>query len=238
MPDRFNQLDAPVQAFQRPDQEAPQESISNNTIVIAAISCLCGLILVVSTTLVISKVFHKPPSVVTAAAETTAAATQTLLVSEFKEGYSLTLPPGFGERTRRETAAGDTVYTFTGQNACTLTFAVINDDSFDRFSSPPKTYPDALIPHIPELSTGINGEVPPERLTVGGMPTVFFRFYEKETFRGIVFTYYMVSMDRGKKLALKIAGKYCNHSDADSVINMPDHWQDAMKTLKRIGPAR
>ena len=67
---------------------------------------------------------------------------------------------------------------------------------------------------------------------------VLFRFYEKETFRGVVFTYYMVSMDRGKKLVLKVAGKYGNYSDTDSLINMPDHWYEAMQTLKRTGPAR
>ncbi|MCP4943839.1 MAG: hypothetical protein GY924_17920 [Planctomycetaceae bacterium] len=238
MPDRFTQVDAPVQPYKRPDQAVRNDSISNNTIVIAAILCLGGLIFVIATTLVISKVFYEPPSALTEAEEAKTETPKAPVVTEFKEGYSMILPSGFGRQTRRETAAGDTVYTFTGENGCKLTFALINDDSLDRFSSPPKTYPASLIQHIPELSTGIDGEVAPERVTVGGMPTVLFRFYEKETYRGVVFTYYMVSLDRGKKLALKVAGKHGNYSEGDSNINMPDHWYDAMLTLKRTGRAR
>ena len=238
MSDNFNQVDTPVQTFKRPNDRDTNSTISNNTIVIAGILCLGGLLFVIATTLVISNVFYEPPSVVNEATEAKIDTPQTRLPSEFDEGYSLTLPAGFGKRMRRETPMGDTVYTFTGDNGCKLTFALINDDSLDRFSGPPRTYPESLIAHIPELSRGIEGEVPPERLIVGGMPTVLFRFYEKETFRGVVFTYYMVSMDRGKKLVLKVAGKYGNYSDADSLINMPDHWYEAMQTLKRTGPAR
>jgi hypothetical protein len=238
MTDRFNLGDGPVQPYKRTDQVVRNDSISNNTIVIAAILCLGGLMLVIATTLAISKLFYEPPRVTTEAAETTEKTPKSPVITEFKEGYSMTLPKGFGKQTRRETATGDTVYTFTGDNGCKLTFALINDDSLDRFSSPPKTYPASLIQHIPELNTGIDGEVAPERVTVGGMPTVLFRFYEKETFRGVLFTYYMVSMDRGKKLVMKVAGKHGNYSDGDLNINMPNHWYDAMLTLKRTGRAR
>lgn len=238
MPDRFTQVDAPVQPYKRPDQAVRNDSISNNTIVIAAILCLGGLIFVIATTLVISKVSYEPTSALTEAEKAKAETPKAPVVTEFKEGYSMILPSGFGKKTRRETEAGDTVYTFTGENGCKLTFALIKDDTLSRYSSPPKTYPASLIPHIPELSTGIDGEVAPERFTVGGMPTVLFRFYEKETYRGVVFTYYMVSMDRGQKLALKVAGKHGNYSESESNIIMPNQWYDAMLTLQRTGPPR
>ncbi len=241
MPEKFEQIDAPVQTFKRADQADKQASISNNTIVISAILCLGSLLLVIATTLLISKLFYEPPSVGHEAEDANAQTSPTpqkTVATEFKEGYSMILPAGFDKHTSRESAAGDIVYTFPGEDGCKLTFALINDNSLDRFSSPPKTYPESLIPQIPELSSGIDGEVPAERLTIGGMPTVLFRFYEKETFRGVIFTYYMVSMDRGKKLALKLTGKYGNYSDAESIINMPDHWYDAMLTLKRTGRAR
>lgn len=237
MPDNSKSGDGQAQAYKPNDLTVRRDSISNNAIVISAILCLGGLTGVITTTLIISEVFYEPPENTESASLTKNIAAE-VVATEFKEGYSMILPLGFIGKTRRETEGGDVVYSFNGEDGCELTLALINDETLGRFSSPPKTYADSLIPRIPELSTGIDGEVPAERLSVNGMPSVLFRFYEKETFRGVIFTHYMVSMDRGRKIALKIAGKYGNFSDEDSNLNMPAQWYDAMLTLKRTGPAR
>ncbi len=237
MPDSFHTDDRSVQPYRQTEQRATNDSISNNTLVIAAVVCLGVLVLVIGTTLLFSRIFSEEPKAA-AAEEKLKQATNLPVVTEFKEGYSMILPSGFGNQTRRENAVGDIIYTFTGEDGCKCSFALINDDTLDRYSSPPKTYQTALIPHIPEFSNAVDGEVPSERVNVNGMPTVLFRFYEKETFRGVVFTYYMITMDRGKKIAVKVAGKHGNYSDGDSNISMPDHWYEAMLTLQRTGPAR
>ncbi|MAI74079.1 MAG: hypothetical protein CMM01_24710 [Rhodopirellula sp.] len=237
MPDKIPASDGQVQAYKNPAQTVGNDSISNNTIVISAILCLGVLILVVGTTLVISAFFFESTDINSTEKPNQPTAKEAI-PTDFNEGYSLIIPPDFGDKRRRETELGDVVYTYTGNDGCKLTFALINDDTLDRFSSPPTNYADALIQRIPELSTAIDGDVAPERVSVNGMPSVMFRFYEKETYRGVIFTYYMVSMDRGKKLALKIAGKHGKYSDGDANINMPNQWYDAMLTLKRTGPAR
>lgn len=242
MQNRLNSPGETVQPYRSTEPTARRDSISNSAIIIAAIFCLGALILVIVTTLVIREVFYETAQTATNDAanphELNQALPQPPEVTTFDEGYSIILPSGFAGQTRLETTTGDIVYTFTAESGCKLHFALINDDTIDRFASPPKSYQDSLIQHIPDFSVGIEGEVAPERVTINGMPSVLFRFYEKETFRGVVFTYYMVSMDRGKKLALKIAGKYGNYSDEDANISMPDHWYDSMLTLKRTGPAR
>lgn len=237
MRDTFSSIKEPAQPYQRPQATGSKDSISNNAIIIAAILCLGALILVVVLTLIVSKAFPEP-ELAELSAEQDAAAANAPVATVFKEGYSMILPSGFSQKTRRETAAGDIVYGFSAKDGCKVTFAIINDKTLNRFSAPPRSYTDALIKHIPELSQGIEGEVAPAHFSVGGMQSVFFQFYEKETYRGVVFTYYMVTMDRGIKLVLKITGKYGNYSEMDTNINMPAHWQDAMMTLKRTGPAR
>jgi hypothetical protein len=237
MRDTFSSIKEPAHPYQRPEASGSRDSISNNAIVIAAILCFGALMLVVVLTLIVSKAFSEPERT-ELSAEQDAAAANAPIVTEFNEGYSMILPSEFAQKTRRETAAGDIVYGFSAKDGCKLTFAIINDKTLNRFSSPPKSYPEALIKHIPELSQGIEGKVAPAHFSVGGMQSVFFQFYEKETYRGVVFTYYMVTMDRGIKLVLKIAGKYGNYSDMETNVNMPGHWQDAMLTLRRTGPAR
>lgn len=69
-----------------------------------------------------------------------------------------------------------------------------------------------------------------------GMSASLFRYYEKETYRGVTFTYYMVVMDRGRKLVLKFAGKYGGYKEKDDVIAWPDHWYDALMTLEHVRP--
>ena len=154
--------------------------------------------------------------------------------TEFREGYSIILPSGFQQASRKEYEGGNIVYRFHGEERCQMTFAVISDEALHRFSAPPQKYSDALVKSVPELSEGIDGDILAERVSADGMPATFFRFFEKETYRGVVFTYYMVAMDRGTKLVLKIAGKYGGYDENEKNIVMPDHWYDSMLTLKHI----
>ena len=154
--------------------------------------------------------------------------------TEFSEGYSIILPSGFQQDSRREYENGNIVYRFRGEERCQMTFAVISDEALHRFSAPPQKYSDALVKSVPELSEGIDGDILAERVSADGMPATFFRFFEKETYRGVVFTYYMVAMDRGTKLVLKIAGKYGGYDENEKNIVMPDHWYDSMLTLRHI----
>ena len=193
-PGKFNS-NQPVPPYKRNEVAARNDSISNNAIGIAAILCFGFLLMVVAGTLIISKVFSDPVNDATLSTQNRETSVSEPVVAEFQEGYSFALPAGFGKKTRRETADGDVIYVFSGEDGCKLTFAVFDDDSTDSLylPSPPKTYAEAIIEDVPELNHEIDGEIQPEHFSLDGMPGVFFRFYEKETFRGVVFTYYSLS---------------------------------------------
>ncbi|MDA7905156.1 hypothetical protein N9A80_02305 [Rhodopirellula sp.] len=237
MQESHNSGEGPTTPYHQRVKTVRKESFSNSTIAISAFLCFGGLILVVATTLFISEISHKPNDA-NLLVEPTEKKAKTPVVTQFEEGYSMILPSGFAHQTKRMTEDGDIVYGFTSEDGCILTFAIINDDSIERFSSPPKTYSASLVERVPELSEGTEGEVPPERISVGGMPSVLFRFYEKETYRGVIFTYHMVTMDRGTKLVIKTSGKYGSYSDEETNIRMPDHWYDSMLSLQRVHKSR
>jgi hypothetical protein len=235
-PGTFNSGNQPVPPYKRNDSAARNDSISNAAIGIAAILCFGGLLLVISVTLIIGKVFYESEDNALSSEQNQVDSAAQPSVSEFEEGYSFMLPAGFGKRTRRETADGDVVYGFSGEDGCTLTFAIFDDKSTDSLylPSPPKTYAEAIVKSVPELDHQIDGEIQPVHFSLDGMPGVFFRFYEKETYRGVVFTYYMVAVDRGKKLVLKTSGKHGKISELSKSIQMPSHWYDAMMTLRHL----
>jgi hypothetical protein len=58
--------------------------------------------------------------------------------------------------------------------------------------------------------------------------------YEKETYRVVTFTYFMVAMDPERKLVLKIAGKYGGYHEQDENITLPDHWYESLLTLRHV----
>ncbi len=144
------------------------------------------------------------------------------------------LPTGFKQESREETERGYIVYRFRSEEGYRFTLAIILDDSIDRFTMPPRDYSKALVKSVPELSQDIDAEIQPRRETVDGMPATVFHYYEKETYRGVTFTYLMVAMDRGKKLVLKIAGKYGGYHWQDDDIVLPDHWYDSLLTLRHF----
>ncbi|MDG2223977.1 MAG: hypothetical protein P8L85_21535 [Rubripirellula sp.] len=205
-------------------------SISNDLIIYTAIICLFILILLIVASMVFRRVMADPveATVAEVPSETAIAATR----FEFDEGYSIMLPLEFKELSRQETERGYAVYRFQDGEGCRFTAAIIPNEAYSRMTSPPRDYAKALIKSVPELSEGVDGDVQPTRVTVGSLPATIFRFYEKETYRGVNFTYHMVVMDRGKKLVLRFAGKYGGYSERSESITMPDHWYDSLLTLK------
>lgn len=142
------------------------------------------------------------------------------------------LPPGFKQLSREETQRGYIVYRFRSEDGCKFTLAIIPNESTEQFTNPPKDLSEALIKSVPELSEGLDAELQPTRVTADLMPASMYRYYEKETYRGVTFTYFMVAIDRGTKLYAKFAGKYGGYRESDQDIIMPDHWYDSLLTLR------
>ena len=88
-------------------------SISNQALILTAMACVAGLLLAV---LAMAVLFHfltprpTPTNVPVAAAE---AEDDALNRVDFREGYSITLPPGFRQQSREETERGYIVYRFS-----------------------------------------------------------------------------------------------------------------------------
>lgn len=205
-------------------------SISNDAIILTAVICLFVLVLVIVTSAVISLVTADPSEAAVSEVPTETAVAATRFV--FDEGYSIMLPLEFKQLSRQESERGYAVYRFQDGEGCRFTTAIIPNEAYSRMTSPPRDYAKALVKSVPELSEGVDGDVQPTRVTVGSLPATIFRFYEKENYRGVNFTYHMVVMDRGKKLVLRFAGKYGGFSETAENITMPDHWYDALLTLK------
>ena len=220
-----------MQSYKQNHHAVRNEQFSNNAILITALSCLGGLILIIGATLILSRLLsHQEFSMAEAGQD------QVVVMPpiEFSEGYSMILPSGFQQESKREYENGTIVYRFGGEERCKLTFAIVKDKEQNAFAPPPLNYTDALIKGLPELSQGIDGEIMAERVGIDGMSATLFRFYEKETYRGVVFTYYMVAMDSGTKLVVKITGKYGGYDEHATDISMPEHWYDSMLTLKHV----
>lgn len=210
-------------------------SIKNSTIVITGVSCLLGLILVVATAILFSRVTTAPPSSLVEPVQVERRPKSEL--TDFPEGYSMMLPAGFSQESREETERGYIVYRFRSTEGYRLTLAIIPDESIHPFSSPPRDYSDALVGDVPELSKGIDGELIAERLTADGMAATLFRFYEKETYRPATFTFHMVAMDRGRKLVLRISGNYGGYYDLSEGVVWPDNWYASLVTLQHLSPS-
>jgi len=222
---------APASRYSIPASGEP--TISNNAIIITAVSCLCVLILVIGTAVLwsaLSEEANSRPIAESVVAESTGPMKVERTV--FQEGYSMVLPTGFKQESREETEQGYIVYRFRDEDGCKITFAIIPDASIYRFTNLPNKPSEAIVEGIPELSEGLDVDVQPTRWSAGGMGAALFRYYEKETYRGVNFTYLMVVMDSGRKLVLKIGGKYGRYSEHDENIMMPRHWYDALLTFR------
>jgi hypothetical protein len=214
------------------------DAISNNLIVVTAVLCVFGLILLVGIATLANHLMKRPTEIAAAEAE---AEIEEVIESgppmqrvEFQEGYFIMLPAGFKQESREVTEKDYIVYRFRTEQGYRFTFAIIPDETSDRYSTPPNTYSDALVKSVPELSQDTAGVTQPRRVMADVMRASLFHFYEKETYRGVNFTYYLVAMDEGKRLALKISGKYGGYREDDPDIIPPDHWRDSLLTLGRI----
>lgn len=205
--------------------------LSNNAIIITAVSCLCGLILVIGSVILFSSLRKKlsSPSIVDVVPEESG---PKLELAELQEGYEMMLPAGFKFFSREETDRGYIVYRFRSPEGYRFTLAIILDESIRRFTSPPKDFSKTLVKGVPELSENVAGEVRPEHVPAGSMPATLFRLYQTETYRGITFIYVMVAMDPGKKIVMRIEGKYGGYDANDEVTDWPDHWYDSLLTLR------
>lgn len=192
---------------------------------------MVGLILVVGVAVLWSSMAVEPPGTTVESVQVESDSSKDR--TAFQEGYSMVLPIGFKQESKEETERGYIVYRFRSDEGYKFTFAIIPDESIGRFTNPPNDLSRALVKSVPELSEGVDGEVPPQRVTADGMAATVFRYYETETYRGVTFTYLMVALDPGRRLVLKFAGKYGGYSEQDEDIMMPDHWYDSFITLRR-----
>lgn len=212
--------------------KSSSKSISDKSIIITAASCLFGLILVIGAAILWISLTKDPVQAsVEVVPEEVVSKTK---LAEFEEGYTMMLPNGFKQASREETERGYVVYRFRSEEGYRFTLAIIPNESIDRFTTPPKDFSSAHIKSVRELSEGLDVEVQPMRVTADDMPASVFRYYEKETYRGVNFVYFMVAMDHGRKLVMKMAGKYGGYSEEDENITMPSHWYDALLTLRRV----
>lgn len=152
----------------------------------------------------------------------------------FDEGYSIVLPAGFTREKKEETRLGYTVYRYRTPEGYQFIFAIVPDPSITRFTPPPKDYSETLIKGIPGLNEGLDGELLPQRVVVDSMSANVFRFYEKETFRGVNFTDCMAVIVPEHLLLLKFSGKYGNYNEKDANIVMEDDWYNSLLSLRRV----
>ena len=138
------------------------------------------------------------------------------------------ITPKVSEETGEE---GQTVLRYSGEDGCHFIFALITDPAWDRFTSPPAVYDEAVVPNIQGLDEALGSELLAQRIGVQGMPASLFQFYERETFRGIDFTYLLVAMHRGNKVMMKFGGKYNRYKEDVEFVNMPEHWREYLLTL-------
>lgn len=212
----------------------PKPAIENFTIVVVALAsfgALSALLLVVLGFDVFSRQIEEQKGLESKqelVKENTAPATQTIT----QEGYAFELPVAYELVSKQQNDDGDVVVRYAGEENCHFIFALLEDPSWDRFSSPPGDYANAVIPEIQGLDRKLDAELVAERLGVGGMAASLFQFYERETFRGIEFTYLLVAMNRGKKIVLKFGGKYKRYKEDVEFVEMPDHWRRYLMTLR------
>lgn len=212
----------------------PRNEISNHTIIVTALSCLAGLIILICLSMALSALTRKSDEPVAEAVEEPVG--PKLNEVAFPEGYTIKLPDGFMQQSREITERGYTVYRFQSAEGYQFILVIIPNEAIQRWMSPPNEYAKALVKSIPEFSEAVEGDVQPRRVNLNGMTANIFQYYEKETYRGINFTYYMVAMDRGKKAVARFSGKYGGYSEEAEVFDMPDHWFDSLLTLQSSSP--
>ena len=205
---------------------------NNNAILIVAVSCLSGLVLVLSLLgLLILVLRDRSDPDLESAPEAIQPSVQRTI---FEEGYSIILPPGFQKESREESEQGDVIYRFVSNEGYGFTLAIVFDESFNGYDSPPYDLSEALIERIGEFSEGVGAPVHAERINIDGLPASVFQYHEMETYRGITFTRFMVAMDKKKRCFMKFAGKYGDYRKPEDITSFPDEWYDSLLTFRRI----
>ena len=204
-----------------------------------AITAICCVFLVAFMALAFLIWYRLSPVAPAEVSETTAEAEVAESVPDvrrtfFDEGYSIVLPSGFTREKKEETRLGYTVYRYRTPEGYRFIFAIVPDPSITRFTPPPKDYSETVIKSIPGLDQGLDGELLPQRVVVDSMSANVFRFYEKETFRGVNFTDCMAVIVPEHLLLLKFSGKYGNYNEKDPNIVMEDDWYDSLLSLRRV----
>lgn len=207
-------------------------SISNNAILIAASACLFGLIVVIGVMAILFNVLSKDTPATSAVAVVQEEGESDTVRADFEEGYSMMLPRGFVRQSREETEEGYIVYRFRSDEGFKFTLAILPDEATSMINLP-KSLSKALLPGVKELDEGVDGEIQPAYVKANKMPAVVFQYYERETYRGVTFTYFMVAIDRKKKIVMKIAGKYGGFDTLEEDITVPEHWNESLKTFGR-----
>ncbi|MGC6447271.1 MAG: hypothetical protein ACON5J_12665 [Rubripirellula sp.] len=217
--------------YQRP---TPEPVVSNLGIIVVAVASFvalaCLVMLVLGVDLFTSKrqAQLQEKEEVRAAAETPPPTDQS--VEHF--GYTFKLPVDYAKVSEETSEEGQTVIRYSGEDGCHFIFALLTDPAWDRFTSPPAVYDEAVVPNIQGLDEALGSELLAQRIGVQGMPASLFQFYERETFRGIDFTYLLVAMHRGNKVMMKFGGKYNRYKEDVEFVNMPEHWREYLLTLK------
>ena len=200
-------------------------------IYITAVLCFFGLVLVIGAGMLVEDVSEPPPTTQVEVVPEKESNPNTTRV-EFQEGYSMQIPVGCKQESRQEMEQGPVVYRFRRGHEFAVTVAIIQDETIDRFSRPPKQLRKAYVKGVPELVLDVAADVQPKQITINGMRAVMFRFYERETYRGVKFTYFMVALDQGNKLVLNFHGRYGDQEADDENIQWPHLWYESLLTLR------
>ena len=220
-------------------REKSEARFSNGLIAIVALACfgaLSGILTIVLgfdffSTYVESEVSDKSKDAIEQKVE--APTRQQIRHAE----YTFDLPIDYRLVSEETRDNGDLIVRYKGEDGCHCIFSLLTNDQWDRFTNPPATYAEAVIPDIEGLDTELDAELLGQRLGVGGMAGTLFQFYERETFRGIDFTYLLVAMHQGNKLVMKFGGKYKRYSENEEFVIMPDHWREYLLTLRPLLPS-
>lgn len=205
--------------------------MGNESLIITAASCLLCVMIVVGI-VILTRAYTEPVATEEAVAtveDIEPEAPRTF----FKEGYSIELPDGFKRQSREKLEEGVTVYRFETEKGYRFTMAIIPDESVDRFSHPPDDLSGALFDGVKDLRYGPKADLKPSKVIVDSMGASIFRYYERETFRGITFTYVMAVLDPGKKLILRFSGRYGGFHEDEENFEMPSHWYESLKSFEK-----
>ncbi len=224
--------------FNHPYQAKRQTSrkpskYSDKAILYTAVASVLGLIVVVGA-LIIKDLVAEPEQEVAETAEVQDETAATTQMAYFNEGYSVELPRGFNDPTKEINNRGYTIYRRQTKEGYQFTLAFIPSSTTTRISIPPNDLSKASFRSVRGLEVDPNLKVEGKRVSIDGMPAVIFRYHERETYRGINFTYYMLAMGEGRKIAAKFSGRYNGYDEDEEDITEPNEWYDSLLSIRTV----